>query len=171
MVGKALLNLDQAPVHLDPDFKPASIIRDNLEAILRGGLKLSTAGMMAAALETKEFTSQLPRRANRILESLAEGELTLRVNAIDEERALATMQRLTNRITTGLVLSAIVVGAALLTQVPTQTKIFGYPAIAMIFFLLAAVGGVILVVAIVVSDRDMTRKAKLSERRKQTGSG
>lgn len=171
MVGKALLNLDQATVHLDPDFKPASIIRDNLEAILRGGLKVSTAGMMAAALETKEFTSQLPRRANRILESLAEGELTLRVNAIDEERALATMQRLTNRITTGLVLSAIVVGAALLTQVPTQTKIFGYPAIAMIFFLLAAVGGVILVVAIVVSDRDMTRKAKLSERRKQTGSG
>ncbi len=171
MVGKALLNLDQATLHLDPDFKPAWIIRDNLEDIMRGGLKVSPAGMMAAALEAKEFTAQLPRRANRILESLSDGELTLRVNAIDEERALATLQRLTNRITTGIVLSAIVVGAALLMRVETAHQILGYPAIAMIFFLIAAIGGVVLIVAIVLSDRDMARKAKLSQRRSQPPGG
>ncbi len=141
MIGKALLNLDQATLHLDPTFSPAEAIRDNASSILRGGLSVSPGGIMAAAIEAKEFTSQLPRRANRILDALADGELTVRVNAIDEERLLTVLQRLANRLTMGLVLAAIVVGAALMMQVPTRSTILGYPAIAMVFFVLAALGG------------------------------
>ncbi len=73
MVGKALLNLDQTTLHLDPDFVPAEAIRDNLRHILRGGLKTSRGNLVTAALDAKEFTSQLPRRANAILDNLAEG--------------------------------------------------------------------------------------------------
>ena len=165
MIGKALLNLDQATQHLAPGFSPTEAIRDNASHILAGGLKVSPGGVMAAAIEAKEFTALLPRRANRILDALAEGELTVRVNALDEERLLVVLQRLANRLTMGLILAAIVVGASLVMRVPTDQTLFGYPAIAMVFFLLAALGGAALVVWIVVTDRRVARQAQEQRRR------
>src|SRR5262249_34835150 len=41
----------------------------------------------------------------------------------------------------GLVLAALIVGAALLMRVPTNFQLFGYPGLAMICFLAAAAGG------------------------------
>ena len=49
-------------------------------------------------------------------------------------------------------LGALVVGAAMLMSVPTTFKIFGYPGIAMLFFLAAAAGGIALVVSILMYD-------------------
>jgi predicted unusual protein kinase regulating ubiquinone biosynthesis (AarF/ABC1/UbiB family) len=160
MVGKTLLNLDQVTTHLDPGFAPAEAIRDNLEQLLRSGLSVSLSGAIASAIEAKEFAAQLPRRANRVMDALSEGELAFRVKTIDEVRFLSLLQRLTNRLTMGIVLAAIVVGAALMMQVPTTARILGYPAIAMVFFLLAAVAGAALLVSIVVTDRRSARAAR-----------
>lgn len=160
MVGKTLLNLDQVTAHLDPGFAPAEAIRDNLEQLLRSGLSVSLSGAIASAIEAKEFAAQLPRRANRVMDALSEGELAVRVKTIDEVRLLSLLQRLTNRLTMGIVLAAIVVGAALMMQVPTTAQILGYPAIAMVFFLLAAIAGAVLLVTIVVTDRRSAQAAQ-----------
>ncbi len=157
MIGKALLNLDQATTHLDPTFAPAEAIRDNLDDIMRGGLSLSAGGAIAAAIEAKEFASQLPKRANRILEALADGELTVRVNAFDEQRLLTVLQRLANRLTIGIVLAATILGAAMLMQVPTSATLFGYPALAILLFLGAALAGASLVAWIALTDRRVAR--------------
>jgi hypothetical protein len=65
---------------------------------------------------------------------------------------MAGFQKVANRITMGLVLAALIVGAAMLMQVPTSFRIFGYPGLAMLFFLVAALGGIILVVNILFKD-------------------
>ncbi len=157
MIGKALLNLDQTTVHLDPDFAPAEAIRGNVRELLRSGLKTSPGDLVAAALDAKEFTSQLPRRANQILDALAEGQLQLRVDAMDEERLHVVLQRLANRLTLGLVIAATIMGAALLMQVQTDQRIGGYPAIALVFFVIAVLGAVALAVWILVTDRKVAR--------------
>jgi predicted unusual protein kinase regulating ubiquinone biosynthesis (AarF/ABC1/UbiB family) len=157
MVGKALLNLDRATLHLDPDFAPAEAIRDNLGRLLSSGLKVSPAGVMAAALEAKEFTTLLPKRGNQILDRLAEGELTLRVRAIDEQRLHRVLQRLANRLTLGIVIASTVVGAAMMMRVPTDHEILGYPAIAMGLFSFAVLAGAALSTWIVVTDRRVAR--------------
>jgi predicted unusual protein kinase regulating ubiquinone biosynthesis (AarF/ABC1/UbiB family) len=164
MVGKALLNLDQTTMHLDPDFVPAQAIRENLGHILRGGLRTSTGDLVTAALDAKEFTSQLPRRANRILDNLADGRLRLRVDALDEERLHRVLQRLANRVTLGLVISATILGASLLMQVPTDNRILGYPAIAIVLFTLAILGGVALAGWIVVTDRKVAHTELRAEK-------
>ena len=153
MVGKALLNLDQSTLHLDPDFVPADAIRANLSHILRGGLRTSPGDLVTAALDAKEFASQLPRRANRILDSLADGQLRLRVDAVDEERLHTVLHRIANRVTLGLVIAAMILGASLLMLVPTDNRLLGYPAIAIVLFALAILSGVALAVWIVVTDR------------------
>lgn len=157
MVGKALLNLDQTTLHLDPGFVPSEAIRENLPHLLRGGLRTSSGDLVTAALDAKEFTSQLPRRANQILDSLADGNLRLRVDAVDEQRLHTVLQRLANRVTLGLVIGATILGASMLMQVPTDNRILGYPAIAIVLFLLAVLGGVALAAWIVVTDRKVAR--------------
>ena len=62
-------------------------------------------------------------------------------------------QKVANRVATGLVLAALIVGAALLMQVPTRFRLFGYPGLAILLFLLAAAGGVALVITSVTHDR------------------
>ena len=157
LIGKALLNLDQSILHLDPEFAPAEAIRDNVGEILRAGLKTSTGDLVAAALDAKEFTAQLPRRANRILEALADGTMQVRVDAMDEERLHTVLQRIANRLTLGLVISATIIGAAMLIQVPTQHRLLGYPLIAMALFAVAVFGGGALAAWIVVTDRKVAR--------------
>ena len=162
MIGKALLNLDQTTLHLDPDFDPAEAIRANVSDLLSSGLKLSRGGIMAAAIEAKEFTSMLPKRGNRILDSLAEGEFTVRVRAIDEERLHTVLQRVANRVTLGIIIAATVLGAAAMMRVPTEHRIWGYPSIAMIFFMFAVLAGAALALWIVLTDRKVAREARES---------
>lgn len=163
MVGKALLNLDQTIAHLDPDFEPAEAIRDNVAAILGAGLGVSPGSMVASALEAKEFAAQLPRRANRVMDSLANGELSMRVQAFDEDRVMAVAQRLANRLTMGIVLAAITIAAALMMRVEGGPRFLGYPALAVLFFVIAAVSGFGLVVGILLTDRRAKVRAKAHE--------
>jgi ubiquinone biosynthesis protein len=164
LVGKALLNLDRTTQHLDPSFAPAEAIRDNVQSILRSGLVASPGDLITAALDAREFTAQLPRRANRIMDSLADGELRIRVDALDEERLHTVLQRVANRITLGVVIAATILGASLLMQVPTDHEILGYPGIAIVLFALAVLGGVALMSWIVVTDRKVARTELRAQR-------
>ena len=160
MVGKALLNLDQTTLHLDPTFDPAAAVRESLVSLLRSGLNISAAGVMSAALEAKEFTANLPRRGNRILEALSEGELSIRVHAVDEERLHTVLHRVANRLTFGIVIAATVLGAALMMRVPSEHRVLGYPAVAMAFFVFAVLGGGGLIVWVLLTDRRVARERR-----------
>jgi hypothetical protein len=113
----------------------------------------SPSSLYASLLEAKDFVEKLPGRVNKVLDILAKNELRLNVDAIDETLLIDGLHKIANRIALGLILAALIVGAALLMQVPTTFHILGYPGLAILFFLAAALGGVVLVVSILVSDR------------------
>lgn len=159
MIGKALLNLDRATQHLDPEFSPAQAIRDNVSDIFASSLKTSPGGLLAAAIEAKEFTAQLPKRANRILDAMAAGQFHLNVHAVDEERLHTVLHRIANRLVLGLIIAATIIGAAMTMSVETATMLFGYPAISIIFFVAAVLGGAVLAVRIVLTDRKVSRRS------------
>ncbi|MFL6277721.1 MAG: ABC1 kinase family protein [Blastocatellia bacterium] len=154
MLGKTLLNLDQVGWTLDPDFDPNASIRRNAAEILRHRVmkSFSPGNLFSSVLEVQDLVQTLPRRMNRILEHVANNDLEVRVQAIDETKLMAGFQKVANRITMGLVLAALIVGAAMLMQVPTSFQIFGYPGLAIIFFLVAAAGGILLVLNILFKD-------------------
>jgi ubiquinone biosynthesis protein len=79
------------------------------------------------------------------------------VDAIDEQRLMEGFQKVANRITTGLVLAALIVGAAMLVRVPSAFTILGYPGLAILLFLAATAGGVGLLLSIFVQDRRSSR--------------
>ena len=157
MLGKALLNLDQVARVLDPEFDPAAAIQQHADEVMRERLRPSREGAFAVALEAKEFMEQLPGRMNRLLDAATEGELKVNVEAIDEDLLLNGIQKVANRITMGLLLAALIVGAAMLTGVDTGTKLLGYPAVAIVCFILAAVGAFALLISIVWNDHKRKR--------------
>ena len=155
LLGKTLLNLDEIGRTLDPEFDPNASVRENTAELLRRRMiKSASPGALAAGiLEAKEFVEKLPGRVNRLLDALVNNELKFRVDAIEETVLIEGLQKIANRIALGLVLAALIVGAALLMQVPTSFRIFGYPGLAMLFFLAAAAGGFALILTILTNDR------------------
>ena len=69
-------------------------------------------------------------------------------------------QKLANRLTMGLVVAALIIGAAMLVQVDTTSKLFGYPTLAIVCFLGAAACGLALLWSILRADRKVNQLAR-----------
>jgi ubiquinone biosynthesis protein len=154
LLGRTLLALDQVAGELAPDFDADAAVRRHAGEVLRRTMweELTPSSMMRGLLDTKEFVEQFPGRANSILSALADGSMRVRVDAVDAERLISAIQRLANRLVAGLVLAALIVGAAMLSGVETDATILGYPALAFVFFVVAGLMGFWLVVNILRND-------------------
>ncbi len=154
LLGKTLLNLDQVGRLLDPEFDPNRAIRRNAAEILSKRMwKQASPGNVAASLiEMNEFVQELPSRLNRVLDLVAGNRLELRVDAFDETHLMEGLQKIANRITLGLVIAALIVGAAMLMRVETEFRLLGYPGLAILLFIGAVVGGIALVFSILLTD-------------------
>jgi predicted unusual protein kinase regulating ubiquinone biosynthesis (AarF/ABC1/UbiB family) len=159
LLGKTLLQLDEIGMILDPAFDAPAAIRREVGALAtrRMSRELSPGRLLNSFLEMKELITGLPSRLHRILDALSNRELELKIKAVDAPLVMEGLEKIANRITAGIVLAALILGAALLMRVETSFRIVGYPGLAMLFFLAAVAGGVWLVVRIVVQDHRRQR--------------
>ncbi len=148
MLGKALLNLDQVAAKLAPNFDPNAAIREHVGEVMRHKMlqAASPGNLLSAAMDAKEFAELLPSRVNKVMDALARGELTLNVQGIDERELMRGIQKLANRVTTGVIIAALVIGGAMIMRVDTDVKVFGYSAVAVVMLAVAAIAGVWLIV-------------------------
>lgn len=155
MVGRALLDLDDVVGRIDPDHAIAETVEAHLQDVVVEAAEQhgSPTRLARTALDTASFVERLPGQATRLLDQLAAGDLTVKVDAIDEQDLMRSLEKLTNRLVVGLVLASVVIGAALSMRVDTDTTLLGYPAVSVIFFALAAILGLGFVVQMLVVDR------------------
>ncbi len=156
MVAKTILNLDRAVYTLDPEFDPNESIRRHCAAILseRVVRSVSPGSVLSTALDVKQLAQNIPPSFNKILETLANNELRVSVDAIDEKTLTVGFQKVANRIAMGLVLAALIIGGAMLMNIESSFTILGYPGLALILFLLAVGGSVMMIYSIVFHDLD-----------------
>ena len=161
LLAKTLLQLDEIGKVLDPEFDPNAAIRRNVTDLVSERMrKRSTQGSMySTVLELKDFAAGLPVRLNRIMDAIVNRELELKVHTPEVDVMMEGMQKVANRITSGLILAALIIGAALLMRVETSFRVLGYPGLAIICFLAATAGGVWLLANIFMHDRRAQRRA------------
>lgn len=154
LLGKTLLQLDQVGKTLSPNFNPNASVRRNVSEILtqRMWKHASPSKLLGTMLELKDFFGGLPSRLTRILDTIGNAEMELKIKSADTQQLMDGFQKVANRITTGLILAALIIGASLLMQVNTTFRIMGYPGFAMLCFVFAAAGGAWLVLSIVFKD-------------------
>lgn len=154
LIGKTMLQLDEIGRILDPTFDTNASIRRNVAALMARSMRkdLTQGSVFGTLIEMKEFAVGLPSRLNRMMDVVANSELEMKVKVTDAKMVLNGMHKIANRITLGIVLAGLIVGASLLARVTTHFQIFGYPGLAMLCFIAAAAGGFWLIIRILVSD-------------------
>ncbi|WZL88948.1 AarF/UbiB family protein [Salinimicrobium sp. 3283s] len=154
ILGKILLNMDQIIAFLAPEYDLREAVRRYMNKLLQDKMlnELKPEEIFSILLDSKKLVENLPDRFDKITDNLAKNEFRLKIDAIDEKRLTDGFQKVANRITLGLIIAAMIVGAAMLMQVPSNFIIFGYPGFAILFFLLAAVVGIYLSYTILFKD-------------------
>ena len=154
ILGKILLNMDQIILALAPKFDLREAVRRHMADIIQEKTisDLSPEDIFSTLLESKKLAENLPERINKITENLANNSFRLDIDALDEKRLTDGFQKIANRITVGIIIAAMIIGAAMLMSVPSSFTLFGYPGLAIIFFLIAAIGGIVLSYSILFMD-------------------
>lgn len=155
-LGKILLNMDQIIAFLSPEHQIQQTVRKYMEELLRQRMfnQMKSGQLLQTLLESKELAEKLPYRLNKIMGNLAENKFRIKMDTVDEHRFILAFQKVANRITTGLIIAALILGAALLMRIPTTWTILGYPGFAILLFILAASIGLYLVYQILFKDED-----------------
>lgn len=163
LLGKTLLNLEAVSKALDPDLDVKSVVEDHLEHVMRERLKrsLSPAKLAGEVMELQALIRESPRKVSQILTLLADNRLQMRVSGLEDSRLVENLQKIANRISAGAVTAALILASALLMDHEGGPRLLGFPALALVLFLLAASLGI----AIVLSSLLRDRKARPTETR------
>jgi ubiquinone biosynthesis protein len=155
LLGKTLLNLEQVAHALDPQLDVKQVVERHLEHVMRARLKksLSPSNIASELIEVQALLRESPRKLSDLLSLLAENRMQVRVDGLGDSPLMESLQKIANRISAGLVTAALIVASAMMMRVDTEHHLFGYPAIAMLLFLVGAGLGVAIVLSALLGDR------------------
>lgn len=160
ILGKILLNMDQIVAVLTPKYDLQAAIKRFMEKMVNKKFQqeLKPENIYGVLLDNKKLAENLPGRLNKITENLAANQFELKVNALDEDRLTDGFQKVANRITSGLIIAAMIIGAALLMRIPSSYSIMGYGILPFIFFIIAIGLGLYLVYNIMFKDETYKKR-------------
>jgi predicted unusual protein kinase regulating ubiquinone biosynthesis (AarF/ABC1/UbiB family) len=155
LLGKTLLNLEQVAHALDPQLDVKRVVDRHLEHVMRERLKksLSPSNIASELIEVQALLRESPRKVSDLLSLLAENRMQVRVDGLGDSPLMESLQKIANRISAGLVTAALIVASAMMMRVDTAHHLFGYPAIAMLLFLVGAGLGLAIVLSALLGDR------------------
>ncbi len=152
LLAKALFNLDAVTRSLDPNFNPSESIREYTSEIAnkRAQREFSPSRLFQMAAETSDLVRALPHRLDLITQKLAADDFAVRVDTPQLGSLLLGLEKVANRIFTGLVLGGLLVASGLLMAYQRRLGIAG--------FLIAGILGLWMVATILISDRRSRRR-------------
>lgn len=155
LLGKTLLNLERVVDALAPDVDVRREIESHLQSLMRERLRqsLSPTNLAAEAMELQELVREAPRKLSDALSLVAANRLQVRLAGLDDSRLMENLQKIANRIASAVVIAALLLSSTQIMRLEGGPRLLGYPALAMLMFLVAAVLGLMLVVSAMRRDR------------------
>jgi predicted unusual protein kinase regulating ubiquinone biosynthesis (AarF/ABC1/UbiB family) len=148
LLAKTLVHLGGVTRELEPSFEPAIAIRENMAEIVaeRMRSRLNPRVMYRALSEGADLLGALPRRIDVITKKLADNELSAKLEVPQMAVLVEGLQKVANRVFTGLVLAALIVASAMLLP---QRRVIGTAG-----FIVAGVLGLYMVGSILWKDQE-----------------
>jgi predicted unusual protein kinase regulating ubiquinone biosynthesis (AarF/ABC1/UbiB family) len=152
LLAKALFNLDAVTRALDPNFNPTQSIREYTSEIAnkRAQRDMSPRRLFQIAAETSDLVRALPHRLDLLTQKLVSDDFAVRVDTPQLGSLLLGLEKVANRIFTGLVLGGLLVASGLLMQYQRRLGMVG--------FLLAGALGLWMIFTILIQDRRSRRR-------------
>jgi predicted unusual protein kinase regulating ubiquinone biosynthesis (AarF/ABC1/UbiB family) len=116
LLAKALVHLGIVTKALDPGFEPAASIRDCMREIAayKARSRLNPRQLYRILSEGADVLGALPHRVDQITRRLANNEFSTRLEIPQVASLLEGLQKVANRVFSGLVLAALIVASAML---------------------------------------------------------
>jgi predicted unusual protein kinase regulating ubiquinone biosynthesis (AarF/ABC1/UbiB family) len=152
LLAKALFNLDAISAALDPTYSPITAIREYAARIVneRAKEEMSWRRLFQTATETTDLVTALPHRLDLFSARLAANEVAFTVNSPQVAALLRGLQKIANRIFTGLVLTGLLIASAMLLPYRRTMGTMG--------FSIAALIGAVMVINILITDRGKSHR-------------
>ncbi|MEO6876898.1 MAG: AarF/UbiB family protein [Gemmatimonadaceae bacterium] len=147
LLAKTLFNLDTVTRALDPTYSPLATIREfgNKIAADRAKRDLNPRRLYQLATESSDLLAALPHRLDLITSRMASNEFETKIDVPQLSLAIQALQKVANRIFSGLVLAGLLVASAMLLPYHRSLGTGG--------FVLAGAIGLYMVLAILWTDR------------------
>jgi ubiquinone biosynthesis protein len=148
---KALVTAEGTARHIYPDlnvFVEAKEYISNL-AIERFSPESLWRSLRFAASQFLSIQKELPNRLESILSKADRGELTLGFRHENLAGLRNTLDNITNRLTFGIIISAMIIGSSMIITTGIGPLLFGFPALGVIGYLISGVLGLWLVFNII----------------------
>ncbi|HEX2722390.1 MAG TPA: AarF/UbiB family protein [Gemmatimonadaceae bacterium] len=147
LLAKALFNLDAVTRELDANFNPSQTMRDYASDIAneRARRDMSPRRLFQMATATSDLVNALPRRLDKITERMARNDFAFRVDTPQLPMLLKGMEKIANRIFTGLVLAGLLIASSSLLQY--------WRRLGLACIVIAAALGLYMIATILINDR------------------
>ncbi|HUO78371.1 MAG TPA: AarF/ABC1/UbiB kinase family protein [Thermodesulfovibrionales bacterium] len=155
LINKAMLIMENIGRELDPSFDFIAFAEPYAIRLARE--KLSPSRMYehgAKGLEELgDFLVLFPKQIKRIIRKVLRDDIHMKLTHIGLDRLITDMDRSSNRITFGMIISAILLGSAIMQSTGAGVKIFGMSVLGLLSFALAFLLGIWLLISIIKSGR------------------
>lgn len=155
LLAKTLFYLDLIISYLYPQLDYLEFIRRSTQRIFFNlwQNQFNVFRLTEAFLETNKLNLESPARLNIILNKLAKDDLTIKFEHEHLEGLIKALHQVSNRLSIAIIVTAIILGSALIMQLGLGRPLFGYPSFGVIGFVFAALLGLYLIIRIIRTER------------------
>lgn len=100
-----------------------------------------------------KLQAQLPKQLSGIAEKLDAGDLSIRFEHHKLEGLRETMENASNRLTFGIIIAAMLIGSSMIITTDTGPRLFGFPALGVVGYIISGLLGVWVLINILRSRR------------------
>jgi ubiquinone biosynthesis protein len=155
LINKAMLILENIGRELDPSF---DFIAAAEPYALRLARERYSPGKIYEkvsrnVMELGDFALVFPKQIKRIIQKILKDDIHMKLSHTGLDKLITDMDRSSNRITFGMIISATLLSSAILQATGVGAKIFGMSILAILSFGLAFVLGIWLIISIIRSGR------------------
>jgi ubiquinone biosynthesis protein len=143
LLARGIGMLEDAGEKLDPNFNPVEAFKPMAKKVI--SKKISPLRVIDFVkdnvFEVEHLIKTLPRSISRTLYHLEEGKISIEI----EHKG---MERISNKISTSLIIAALLIGSSLIMQTDKGILILGFPFLGVIGFIISMILGLALVLSI-----------------------
>ena len=155
LLGKTLLFIESIGTELDPHISLLSISRPYAQKLLKKKFhphRLLT-NIIGSVTDVTDFLKPLPRQLRILINKILDGELEIEFVHLGLENLIREIDRSSNRISFGLIISALIIGSSIVMHTEIGPALYGLPIIGIIGFSFAGLMGIGLVISILRSGK------------------
>jgi len=155
LMGKTLVTEEGVGRILDPDFDIITMAKPYVEKLMVRKLdpRRHLKEFAATLDDISRLFKILPSEFRVIITKIKKGELNIKIEHHGLDHLILELDKASNRLSFSMIISALIIGSSLIVRLDKGPQVFGFPVFGILGYLIAAVLGLWLVIAIIRSGK------------------